>query len=161
MAKKVTSKKKSKKSTAPNTAVAKPLSALLADSYVLLLKTQNYHWNVTGPYFNTLHTMFQTQYEDLFAAVDLTAERLRAIGVKAPGSFTAFAKLSDIRDETGSPNATQMIKNLVKDQETIIKTAQALVDAADDADDEATEDLGIERLQVHQKNLWMLKAHLE
>lgn len=154
-------KKKTKKSGKPNNAVAKHLSVLLADSYVLLLKTQNYHWNVTGPYFNTLHTMFQTQYEDLFAAVDLTAERLRAIGVKAPGSFSAFAKLSSIKDETGAPSAMQMIKNLAKDQEVIIKSAQALVDAADDADDEATEDLGIERLQVHQKNLWMLKAHLE
>lgn len=144
----------------PN-AVAQGLNALLADSYVLFLKTQNYHWNVTGPYFNTLHTMFETQYQDLFAAIDEIAERLRALGHRAPGSFAAFAKLSDITEETGTPKAEQMIKNLVKDHETIIKSCEALIEAADDADDDASEDLAIGRLQMHQKFHWMLKAHLE
>ena len=153
-----TRKKTAKVKTDP---VVQGLNCLLADSYVLFLKTQNYHWNVTGPYFNTLHTMFEAQYQDLFAAIDLVAERLRALDVKAPGSFAAFGKLTDIKEETGTPAAVQMIRNLVKDHETIINTAQALVDAADDADDDATEDLAIERLQVHQKFHWMLKAHLE
>ncbi len=142
-------------------AVAQGLNNLLADSYVLFLKTQNYHWNVTGPYFNTLHTMFETQYQDLFLAIDEVAERLRALGHKAPGSFAAYAKLTDIKEETASPKAEQMIKNLVKDHETIIKTCEALINAADDADDDASEDLAIARLQVHQKMHWMLKAHLE
>ena len=141
--------------------VAKGLNVLLADSYVLFLKTQNYHWNVTGPYFNTLHTMFETQYQDLFAAIDEVAERLRALGHRAPGSFAAFGKLSDIKEETGSPKAEQMIKNLVKDHEAIIKSCEELIEAADDADDNATEDLAIARMQVHQKFHWMLKAHLE
>lgn len=142
-------------------AVAKHLAQLLADSYVLFLKTQNYHWNVTGPSFGTLHLMFETQYQDLFAAIDEVAERLRALDVAAPGSFAAFAKLTDIKEETASPNATQMIRNLVKDHEIIMKTAQGLIDAADDADDDATEDLAIKRMQIHQKHHWMLKAHLE
>ncbi len=150
-----------KKTAARPDAVVQGLNCLLADSYVLFLKTQNYHWNVKGPYFNTLHTMFEGQYQDLFLAIDSVAERLRALDVPAPGSFAAFAKLTDIKEETGSCTAVQMIKNLVKDHETIIKTAQALVDAADDANDDATEDLAIERLQVHQKFHWMLKAHLE
>lgn len=141
--------------------VVKSLSKLLADSYVLYLKTQNYHWNVTGPYFNTLHTMFQAQYEDLAAANDLLAERLRALDVKAPGSFAAFLKLTDVKEETGNPAATQMIRNLMKDQETLAKAAQAVLDAAEAMGDEPTVDLAIERMQVHQKNHWMLKAHLE
>lgn len=142
-------------------AVTRALTRLLADSYVLFLKTQNYHWNVTGPNFNGLHLMFETQYQDLFAAIDEIAERLRALGVAAPGSFAAFGKLTDIKEETGTPNATQMIKALVRDQETIATTLQELIDAAADADDDATEDLAIGRLQMHQKHHWMLKAHLE
>lgn len=150
-----------KKTAAKPGAVVQGLNCLLADSYVLFLKTQNYHWNVKGPYFNTLHTMFEGQYQDLFAAIDEVAERLRALEAPAPGSFAAFGKLTDIKEETGSPTAVQMIKNLVKDHETIIATAQKLIDIADLADDDATEDLAIARLQVHQKFHWMLKAHLE
>ena len=150
-----------KKTAAKPDAVVQGLNCLLADSYVLFLKTQNYHWNVKGPYFNSLHTMFEQQYQDLFAAIDEIAERLRALGVAAPGSFAAFAKLTDIKEETASPKAEQMIKNLVKDHETIIKTCEALINAADDADDDASEDLAIARMQVHQKMHWMLKAHLE
>lgn len=148
-------------STVADKAVAKHLSRLLADSYVLFLKTQNYHWNVKGPYFGTLHLLFETQYQDLFAAIDEMAERLRALDVAAPGSFTAFSKLTDIKEETGNPDAKQMLKTLVADHETLIKTIQGLIDAADDADDDATEDLAISRMQVHQKHHWMLKAHLE
>lgn len=142
-------------------AVVAALSKLLADSYVLYLKTQNYHWNVTGPYFNTLHTMFQAQYEDLAAANDLIAERIRALGEKAPGSFAAFTKMTDIKEETGSPSATQMIKNLVKDQDIIVAAAEDVLNAGEAVGDEATVDLAIQRIQLHQKNHWMLKAHLE
>lgn len=141
--------------------VIQALSKLLADSYILYLKTQNYHWNVTGPYFNTLHTLFQTQYEDLALANDLIAERLRALGIKAPGSFSAFSKLTSIKEETGNPSATQMLKNLAKDQEIIVASAESVLKAAQADDDDPTVDLAIERQNTHQKNLWMLKAHLE
>ena len=150
-----------KKTAAKPDGVVQGLNCLLADSYVLFLKTQNYLWNVKGPYFNTLHLMFETQYQDLFAAIDEVAERLRALDAPAPGSFAAFGRLTDIKEETGSPAAVQMIKNLVKDHEIIINTAQSLIDVADDADDDATEDLAIKRLQTHQKFHWMLKAHLD
>lgn len=142
-------------------AVVAALSKLLADTYVLYLKTQNYHWNVTGPSFNTLHLLFQTQYEDLILANDLIAERIRALGEKAPGSFAAFLKVADIREETGNPKATQMLKNLAADQHVIVAAAEAVLHAADKIGDEATVDLAIQRIQVHQKNHWMLKAHLE
>lgn len=144
-----------------NSSVEQGLSRLLADSYTLYLKTQNYHWNVTGPYFNTLHLMFQTQYEDLALAVDELAERLRALGEKAPGSYSAFEKLAKVKEETGSPSAPAMLKNLVRDQDTITTTAENLLKAAQAAGDEATADIAIGRVQVHQKNRWMLQAHLE
>lgn len=141
--------------------VVTALSKLLADTYILHLKTQNYHWNVTGPSFNSLHTLFQTQYEDLALASDLVAERIRALGEKAPGSYAAFAKLAAVKEENGAPNAAQMLKNLVKDQEALVASAEAVLQAAQDIDDEPTVDLAIQRQQVHQKNHWMLKAHLE
>jgi starvation-inducible DNA-binding protein len=137
------------------------LSRLLADSYVLYLKTQNYHWNVTGPHFNALHMLFQSQYEDLALANDLIAERIRALGEKAPGSFAAFSKLTRIREEAGYPSATQMLKNLVKDHQALADTAEALLTAAEKEGDEPTVDLAIQRQQIHQKNRWMLQAHLE
>ncbi|MBI1215920.1 MAG: DNA starvation/stationary phase protection protein [Alphaproteobacteria bacterium] len=137
------------------------LSKLLADSYILHLKTQNYHWNVTGPSFNSLHTLFQLQYEDLALANDLIAERIRALGEKAPGSYAAFVKVAAVKEENGDPNAAQMLKNLVKDQEALVKSAEAVLQAAEEIGDEPTVDLAIQRQQVHQKNHWMLKAHLE
>lgn len=137
------------------------LEKLLADSYTLQLKTQNYHWNVTGPSFNSLHTLFETQYTDLAAAIDEIAERIRALGGKAPGSFKAFAKVADIKEETGSPKATEMVKNLAKDQDVIVAAAEAVLKAAEEIGDEPTVDLAIGRQQIHQKNAWMLHAHLE
>lgn len=154
-------KKTAKRATPAAGTVQQALSRLLADSYVLFLKTQNYHWNVTGPNFNALHLMFEAQYQDLFAAVDEIAERLRALSAHAPGSFAAFSRLTEIKEETGSPNYSQMIKNLVRDHETVIATLQDVIDVSDDADDDATEDLAIKRMQTHQKFHWMLKAHLE
>lgn len=144
-----------------NAAVVDALSRLLADSYTLYMKTQNYHWNVTGPHFNTLHTMFQTQYEDLALAVDLIAERIRSLGEKAPGSYKAFSKLSRVQEETGYPSADKILKTLVKDQELLIEAAQAVLKAGEAAGDDPTVDLAVERMQVHQKNHWMIKAHLE
>jgi len=142
-------------------AVVEALAVLLADTYTLYLKTQNYHWNVTGPHFGQLHTLFQTQYEELALANDLLAERIRALGEKAPGSYSAFAKLSSIREETNSPSATQMLKNLVKDHETLAASAGAVLKAAEAASDEPTLDMAIQRMDVHQKTRWMLAAHLE
>lgn len=143
-----------------NHQVVKTLSVLLADSYLLMLKTHNYHWNVTGPHFGALHTMFQGQYEELFAAVDEMAERLRALGEKAPGSFADFAKLSKLKEETGHPAANDMIQNLADDHETLAADADAVLKAATEIGDDATGDLAIERIQLHQKTVWMLKAHL-
>ncbi len=140
--------------------VVQSLSVLLADSYVLQLKTQNYHWNVTGPHFSALHVMFQAQYEALFATVDDLAERLRALGEKAPGSFAAFATLAQLKEETGNPDAMTMVKNLANDHETLAADADAVLKAATEVGDDATGDLAIARMQAHQKTAWMLKAHL-
>jgi starvation-inducible DNA-binding protein len=137
------------------------LSVLLANTYTLYLKTQNYHWNVTGPYFSQLHALFQTQYEDLALANDLLAERIRALGEKAPGSYSAFAKLSSIKEENGNPAAMQMVKNLAKDHETLSASAEVLIKAAEAAGDEPSLDMAIQRMDVHQKTHWMLAAHLE
>lgn len=143
-----------------NHQVIKTLSVLLADSYLLMLKTHNYHWNVTGPHFGALHTLFQGQYEELFGAVDNLAERLRALGEKAPGSFADFTKLSKLKEETGNPAANDMIQNLADDHETLAADADAVLKAATEVGDDATGDLAIERIQFHQKTAWMLKAHL-
>lgn len=137
------------------------LSKLLAESYTLYLKTHNYHWNVTGPMFTTLHTMFETQYTDLALAVDEIAERIRAKGELAPGSYTAFARLSTIKEETGHPKAEVMIKNLVADQAKVGKAAQKVIRDAAAAGDDASADLATQRLNVHEKNAWMLRSHLE
>jgi starvation-inducible DNA-binding protein len=144
-----------------NHAVVENLGRFLADTYTLYLKTQNYHWNVTGPHFSQLHTLFETQYTDYAAAVDEIAERIRSLGEKAPGSYSAFAKLAKIREETGSPDYKAMIKNLAQDNQTAAETAEALVKAAQEIGDEGSADLGIRRVQVHQKNSWMLNALLE
>ena len=143
------------------TNLVEALRVLLADSYTLQLKTQNYHWNVTGPHFFALHNLFEEQYSELFEANDEIAERIRAIGHKAPGSYTAFADLANVKEDTGEPDAMTMVKNLAKDHEQLAKTASALIKAAEAANDEVSVDIGVQRQTVHEKAGWMLKAHLE
>ena len=141
--------------------VVEELSHLLADSYTLYLKTHNFHWNVTGPMFTTLHGLFMTQYVELALAVDEIAERMRALGTRAPGSYAEFAELTAVKEAKGATAATQMVRQLTADQATLAAAAQRLVQAAQAAGDEASADLGIRRIQVHQKNAWMLRSHLE
>ncbi|MDR2260722.1 MAG: DNA starvation/stationary phase protection protein [Azoarcus sp.] len=141
--------------------IAKGLSRLLADSYTLYLTTHNFHWNVTGPMFNTLHLMFEAQYTELAAAVDLIAERIRALGFPAPGSYREFEKLTSLKQPDDVPNAEEMIRILVKGQEAVAKTARGVAPLADKADDEPTLDLITQRLQVHEKTAWMLRSLLE
>jgi starvation-inducible DNA-binding protein len=138
--------------------IASGLSRLLADTYTLYLKTHNFHWNVTGPMFNTLHLMFETQYTELAIAVDQIAERIRALGVAAPGSYAQFAEITDVAEETGVPTAEEMIAQLVKDQETVVRTARSVFPLADAAGDEPTADLLTQRMQIHEKTAWMLRA---
>jgi starvation-inducible DNA-binding protein len=142
-------------------AIAEGLGKLLADSYTLYLKTHNYHWNVTGPMFNTLHLMFEQQYTELALAVDLIAERIRALGHPAPGSYKAYGRLTDIEEEDGLPTAEQMIQRLVDGQETVVRTARKLFPVVDKAGDEPTADLLTQRMQIHEKNAWMLRSLLE
>lgn len=142
-------------------AIARGLSKVLADSYTLYLKTHNYHWNVTGPLFNTLHLMFETQYTELATAVDEIAERIRALGVPAPGSYKAFTALTEIEEETDVPSAEEMIRQLVIGQETVVRTARQVFEIADKANDEPTADLLTQRMQLHEKNAWMLRSMLE
>lgn len=143
--------------------IAEGLGKLLADSYTLYLKTHNYHWNVVGPMFPALHTMFETQYMDLALAVDLIAERIRALGMHAPGSYTAFAGLSSIKEDTADtpPPALEMVKRLVEGHEAVIRTARSLVPLVNEVADEATMDLLTERMQHHEKTAWMLRSLLE
>jgi starvation-inducible DNA-binding protein len=136
------------------------LSRLLADSYKLYLKTDNYHWNVTGPLFNTLHAMFEAQYTELATAVDDIAERIRALGHRAPGSYREFAKLTSIVEEQGDPSAEEMIRELVIGQEAVVKTARSVFPLADSAHDEPTADLLTQRMNLHEKNAWMLRSML-
>jgi starvation-inducible DNA-binding protein len=140
--------------------IAGNLSRLLADSYTLYLKTHNFHWNVTGPMFSTLHTMFETQYTELATAVDEIAERIRALGVVAPGSYREFAALTTIEEATGGESAEDMIRGLVDGQEAIVRTARSAFPAADSAGDEPTADLLTQRMQIHEKNAWMLRSML-
>ena len=142
-------------------AISDGLSRLLADSYTLYLKTHNYHWNVTGPQFNTLHTMFEGQYTELAQAVDEIAERIRALGFPAPGSYKAFSELSSIEEETGTPSAEDMVRELVTGQETVVRTAREIFPTVDLANDEPTADLLTQRMQVHEKNAWMLRSMLQ
>lgn len=139
-------------------AIAEGLSRLLADTYTLYLKTHNFHWNVTGPMFSTLHTMFEQQYMELATAVDEIAERIRALGVAAPGSYAQFSKITNINEETGVPIAENMIAQLIKDQETIVRTAREIFPVADNANDEPTADLLTQRMQTHEKTAWMLRS---
>jgi starvation-inducible DNA-binding protein len=140
--------------------IAEGLSRLLADTYTLYLKTHKYHWNVTGPMFQTLHLMFETQYNELALAVDLIAERIRALDVLAPGSYTEFVKLATIREDSDNPSATEMIARLVDGQETVVRTARSLFPTVDRAHDEPTADLLTQRMQVHEKTAWMLRSLL-
>lgn len=141
--------------------IAAGLSRFLADSYTLYLKTHYYHWNVTGPMFNTLHLMFETQYNELALAVDLIAERIRALGVYAPGTYQEFAKLTVIPEDTSVPKAEEMIKNLVAGQEAVVRTARSRFPVVEKASDEATADLLTQRIQLHEKTAWMLRSLLE
>ena len=140
--------------------IADGLSQLLADSYTLYLKTHNYHWNVEGPLFNTLHLMFEQHYTELATAVDEIAERIRALGVKAPGSYSAYAALTNVAEGTGEESAEDMIRELVKGQETVARTAREAFKAAEAANDEPTADLLTQRMQIHEKNAWMLRSML-
>ncbi len=140
--------------------IAAGLSKLLADSYTLYLKTHNYHWNVKGPMFNTLHQMFEGHYTELSTAVDEIAERIRALGVKAPGSYREFATLTSIEEATGNETAEEMIRQLVVGQEAVVRTAREVFPAADAAHDEPTADLLTQRMQIHEKNAWMLRSML-
>jgi len=141
--------------------IAEGLSHLLADSYALYLKTHGFHWNVTGPMFNTLHVMFMAQYTEQWTALDLIAERIRALGYPAPASYAQFAKLASIAEETGVPNAQEMVRQLVAAQEAVARTARKLFPIVDKASDEPTADLLTQRLQVHEKTAWMLRSLLE
>ena len=141
-------------------AIAEGLSRLLADTYTLYLKTHNFHWNVTGPMFNTLHTMFETQYTELALAVDDIAERIRALGFPAPGTYAAYARLSSIKEDEGIPSAEEMIKLLVQGQEAVTRTARGIFPLLDKVSDEPTADLLTQRMQVHEKTAWMLRSLL-
>jgi starvation-inducible DNA-binding protein len=141
--------------------IADGLSRLLADTYTLYLKTHNFHWNVTGPMFQTLHLMFETQYNELALAVDLIAERIRALGYPAPGTYSDYAKLSSIKETPGVPKAEEMIRMLVEGQEAVVRTARSIFETVDDAHDEPTADLLTQRMQVHEKTAWMLRSLLE
>mgnify|MGYP000874196159 CR=1 FL=1 len=142
-------------------AIAEGLSRLLADTYTLYLKTHNFHWNVTGPMFQTLHLMFETQYNELALAVDLIAERIRSLGFPAPGTYKQYAALSSIKEEEGVPEATAMIRSLVEGQEAVVRTARSLYPVVEKASDEATADLLTQRIQLHEKTAWMLRSLLE
>jgi starvation-inducible DNA-binding protein len=141
--------------------IAQGLAKLLADTYTLYLKTHNFHWNVKGPMFQTLHLMFETQYNELALAVDLIAERIRALGFPAPGTYSEYGKLSSIKETAGVPEAKEMIRLLVEGQEAVARTARRVFPLVDKANDEPSADLLTQRLQVHEKTAWMLRSLLE
>lgn len=141
--------------------IAKGLSVLLADSYTLYLKTHNFHWNVTGPMFQTLHLMFETHYNELALAVDLIAERIRALGHPAPGSYAEFSKLTSVKEAQGVTKSQDMIRQLLESHATLVRTAKQAFPAAEDAGDQATMDLLTQRMNVHEKTSWMLRSLLE
>jgi starvation-inducible DNA-binding protein len=140
--------------------IADGLARVLADTYTLYLKTHNYHWNVVGPMFNTLHLMFETQYTELATAVDEIAERIRALGEPAPGSYAEFSELSSVVEDTEKPDALEMVRRLVDAHETVARTARSVFPIAERASDEPTADLLTQRLQVHEKTAWMLRSML-
>lgn len=140
--------------------IADGLARLMADTYTLYLKTHNFHWNVTGPMFNTLHLMFEQQYTELALAVDTIAERIRALGFPAPGTYKQFSELTSITDAEGVPSAEEMIRDLVAGQEAVVRTARSIFPQAEAAHDEPTADLLTERMQIHEKTAWMLRSML-
>jgi len=140
--------------------ISEGLGRLLADTYTLYLKTHNYHWNVTGPMFSSLHEMFEQHYTEMAEAIDEIAERIRSLGFRAPGSYSEFLKLTSVTEETGDPDAMQMVANLVEGQQTVVRTARQLMDVASEAGDEPTADLLTQRMQIHEKNAWMLRSIL-
>lgn len=141
--------------------IAEGLSRVLADTYTVYLKTHNFHWNVTGPMFQTLHLMFMTQYNELWLATDLIAERIRALGFPAPGTYAEFGKLTSIKDTTGVPKAEDMIRLLVEGNEAVARTAREVFPVVEKASDQPTADLLTQRMQVHEKSAWMLRSLLE
>lgn len=141
--------------------IADGLSRLLADTYTLYLKTHNFHWNVTGQMFNTLHQMFETQYTELAIAVDEIAERIRTLGFPAPGTYKEYARLSSIKENEGVPSAEEMVQLLVEGQEAVARTARSVFPSVEKASDEPTADLLTQRMQVHEKTAWMLRSLLE
>ena len=141
--------------------IAQGLSALLADSYTLYLMTHNFHWNVTGPQFNSLHQMFMAQYTEQWNAIDIMAERIRALGHAAPGTYKEFVKLASIKEVEGVPNANDMIRHLVAAQEATARTARKLYPVVEAANDQPTADVLTQRLEVHEKTAWMLRSLLE
>ena len=141
--------------------IAEGLSALLADSYTLYLMTHNFHWNVTGPQFNSLHLMFMGQYTEQWNALDLIAERIRALGHPAPGTYREFVKLASIKEVEGVPKADDMVRHLVAAQEATARTARKLFPVVNAANDQPTADLLTQRLEVHEKTAWMLRSLLE
>jgi starvation-inducible DNA-binding protein len=148
-------------SAADRAKIVKGLSALLADSYTLYLMTHNFHWNVTGPQFNSLHLMFMGQYTEQWNALDIIAERIRALGHPAPGTYKEFVKLASIKEVEGVPGADDMIKHLVSAQEATARTARKVFPIANAANDQPTADLLTQRLEVHEKTAWMLRSLLE
>jgi len=142
-------------------AIAQGLSRLLADTYVVYLKTHNFHWNVEGPMFQTLHQMFMEQYTETWNAIDLVAERIRSLGHYAPGTYTEYNKLARIKETPGVPKAEQMVRLLIEGQEAIVKTAREVLPVAEKADDQPTLDLLTQRMQIHEKNAWMLRSLLK
>lgn len=140
--------------------VANELAKLLAESYTLYLKTHKYHWNVTGPHFHSLHLLFEQEYTELATAVDEIAERIRALGHKAPGSYTEFAKLSEVKDDDGDPDAETMLSNLAQDHRKVAERANHVMKLAGEHEDEGSAALANDRITVHEKAAWMLSAHL-
>lgn len=143
-----------------NKIITENLKEVLADSYILYLKTQNYHWNVTGHHFKSLHLMFEEQYKDLFLAVDLLAERIRALGEKAPGTFKTYSKFTNIKEGDENLDADSMVKDLANDQKIIVNTLNKTLKAAHKANDEVTVGMITDRIELHQKNAWMLESSL-
>jgi len=148
-------------STKDRAAIAKGLSRLLADTYVVYLKTHNFHWNVEGPMFQTLHQMFMEQYTETWNAIDLVAERIRSLGHYAPGNYREYLELARVKETPGQPRAEQMVKLLIEGQEAIVRTAREVLPVAEQADDQPTLDLLTQRMQVHEKNAWMLRSLLK